>query len=364
MASSIPREKCRPSPAVQVVESALELGSANAFLHLKGWTAADVYLKLEGLNPAGSIKLKPAIAMIDELEATRAIRPGKNRIIESSSGNLGVALAFVCRVKGYRFTCVTDPNANPLTLKLIRAYGGEVVVVSSRDPAGGYLSTRIETIKALLADDASAVWTNQYGNLANARAHFRFTAPEIERAFPDVEYVFVGTGSTGTAAGCAAYFHQRGRVTRVIAVDTAGSVTFGDRAGPRHIPGLGTSRRPELADMLAVDDVMMLSEQDAVRGCQKLLEDYGLLTGGSTGSVFAAAERYPMPNGSVAVMISADFGDRYVDTIYNSSWLLSRGLEEAEEPEAAEAAEEEEAGSDLFGVEAGPHQARPLVRRH
>jgi N-(2-amino-2-carboxyethyl)-L-glutamate synthase len=316
----------------QIAESALEIGNGTSFLHLGGSTSAELYLKLEAFNPAGSIKLKPAIAMIEDLEMTRGIRPGRNRIIESSSGNLGVALAFVCRVKGYDFTCVTDPNVNLHTLKLIRAYGGEVIVVDSRDREGGYLAVRIARVMAILATDRSAVWTNQYGNLTNARAHYRWTAPEIEQALPDVDYVFVGAGSTGTAAGCAAYFRQRGRSTKVIAVDTVGSVTFGNPAGARHIPGIGTSRRPELADMLAVDDVVMVFERDAVVGCHKLLHEYGLLTGGSTGSVFMAAERYPMPEGSVAVLVSADLGDRYVDTIYNPDWLVSRGL--ADPPEA------------------------------
>jgi N-(2-amino-2-carboxyethyl)-L-glutamate synthase len=101
-------------------------------------------------------------------------------------------------------------------------------------------------------------------------------------------------------------------------------VTFGGPAGPRHIPGLGTSLRPEIADLHEPDDIVLVPEQDAVRMCQRLLERYGLLSGGSTGSVASAVERYPIPPNSTVVAISPDFGDRYLDTLYDPEWVDAR----------------------------------------
>jgi N-(2-amino-2-carboxyethyl)-L-glutamate synthase len=321
----LPRPKDRPGSAPpRFIDSPLEANLGSCFLRLTGFGTGKVFLKLEGLNPAGSVKLRPAISMIERLERERSIRPGQHYIIESSSGNLGVALAVVCRVKGYGFTCVTDPNANPWSVKVMRAYGAEVIVVQERDEEGGYLGARIDRIYRMLEGDPRYVWTNQYANIANPGSHYAFTAPEIHEALPEVDYVFVGAGSTGTVIGCARYFARHRAGTKVIAVDTAGSVTFGGPKGPRFIPGLGTSRRPEIADLHDVNEVLSIPEEDAVLACRRLLDRYGLLAGGSTGSVLAAVERYPFPPESTVVAISADLGDRYVDTLYDHQWVAAR----------------------------------------
>lgn len=306
------------------IDSPLQANVDDFFLHLDGFSSGEVYLKLEGLNPAGSVKLRPAIWMIETLAAQGRIRPGYHHIVESSSGNLGIALALVCKVKGYQFTCVTDSNVNPWAVKVMQAYGATVVIVRERDTEGGYPGTRIERIRRMLDADPRLVWTNQYANPANAGAHYAGTAPEIHRAFPDLDYLFVGAGTTGTLIGCARYFARHNPKTKVIAVDAVGSVTFGGAAGPRHLPGLGTSRRPEIADLQEPTEIILVAERDAVRTCQHLLGSYGLLAGGSTGSVVSAIEHYLFPPNSTAVAISADFGDRYVDTLYDPEWVDTR----------------------------------------
>jgi 2,3-diaminopropionate biosynthesis protein SbnA len=308
----------------RILDSPLDAESGGLFLRLREVQSAEAYLKLEGLNPAGSLKLRPALAMISRLEAEGRLRPADHRVIESSSGNLGIALALVCKVKGYSFTCVTDPNVNPWAVKVMKAYGASLVVVSERDEAGGYLGTRLRLIRRMLNADPQLVWTNQYANPANAGAHYALTAPEIRRAFPALDYLFVGTGTTGTLVGCAAYFARHSPRTRVVAVDTEGSVTFGGPAAPRHIPGLGTSSRPEIADLHEPHEVVLVPESDAVLACRQLLDTHGLLAGGSTGSVFAAVEQYSFPPGSLVVAISPDLGDRYVDTVYDPTWIAER----------------------------------------
>lgn len=306
------------------IDSPLQANLDDVFLRLDGFSRGEVYLKLEGLNPAGSVKLRPAIWMVETLAAQGRIRPGHHHIVESSSGNLGIALALVCKVKGFQFTCVTDSNVNPWAVKVMQAYGATVVVVEERDAKGGYLGTRIEQIRRMLDADPRMVWTNQYANSANAGAHYAGTAPVIHRAFPDLDYLFVGAGTTGTLIGCTRYFARHSPKTKVIAVDAVGSVTFGGAAGPRHLPGLGTSRRPEIADLQEPTEIILVAERDAVRTCQHLLDRYGLLAGGSTGSVVSATEHYPFPPNSTVVAISPDFGDRYVDTLYDPDWVGAR----------------------------------------
>src|SRR5207237_3384455 len=127
----------------------------------------DVFLKLEGFNITGSIKIKTAIALVEDLERRGIAKPNETVLVESSSGNLGLALSLVCAIKGYEFICVTDPNANHTTVKGIGLYGGKVIVVEERDSVGGYLGTRLTKIDQILQSNQNAIWLNQYANEAN-----------------------------------------------------------------------------------------------------------------------------------------------------------------------------------------------------
>jgi cysteine synthase A len=305
------------------VDSPLELVLGDLFLTVRGvLPETPVHVKMEGFNMAGSIKLKPAIEMIEDLERRGTLGPGR-RVIESSSGNLGVALSLVCRVKGYPFVCVSDPNLTPTNRRLIEAYGGRVVIVEQRDANGGYLQSRIALIERWLARDPALVWTNQYANLANKAAHARWTAPEILRAFPTLDVLVVGAGTTGTLMGCAEYVRRNAPRVRIVAVDAEGSVTFGFPPRKRYIPGLGTSRRPELADATLVDDVVIVPEAETIAMCHWLLDRHGWLLGGSTGTVLAGVRRWArhIEAGSTVVTISADLGERYLDLVYDDDWL-------------------------------------------
>lgn len=240
------------------VRSPLELLLGDIFVTLADVVPqALVHLKLEGFNMAGSIKLKTAIHMIEELERQKTLVPGK-KVIESSSGNLGVALSLVCRNKGYPFTCVSDPNLTLANRRLIEAYGGEVIIANERDPNHGYLQSRLAIIAQRLAEDSSLVWTNQYASSSNKGAHIRWTGREILKEFPDLDVLVIGAGTTGTLMGCAEYVRKVAPHVRIFAVDAEGSVTFGHPPGKRVIPGLGTSRRPELADVSLVDGIVLI----------------------------------------------------------------------------------------------------------
>jgi cysteine synthase A len=301
---------------------------------------SEVFLKIEGLNFAGSIKLKTAVSLIEDAEQKGHLDFG-GRIIESSSGNLGIALSMVCAAKNYSFTCITDPKASPQSIELMKAMGAQVIVVDKRDSNGGYLGTRIALLKSMITADPGLVWPNQYANQANPRVHWQRTAKSILNELNTVDYLFIGAGTTGTLMGCSSYFRQFSPATRIIAVDTLGSVTFGYPAGCRHIPGLGTSRTPEICHMRDLDEVMLIDEADAIRTCRWFAKQRGVLLGGSTGSVIYAIKikRDEIQPGSRVVAISPDLGERYLQTIYNDDWVAARfgsNLIEESEPFGAQ----------------------------
>ncbi len=306
-----------------IYQRACDIVTDDVFLELNGvLSGSSLFLKLEGMNPAGSVKLKSALGMVEDAESRGVLWPG-GRIVESSSGSLGIALAVIAAARGYHFTCVTDPNISPQSLALVRALGAEVVQVTRRDHNGGYLGTRIAHIHRMIEADPGLVWLNQYANPANAQAHARRTATSILKNIGHVDVLVVGAGTTGTLMGCTRHFRAFSPWTRIVAVDTTGSVTFGGPPGLRHIPGLGTSRRPELCRPDQVDEVVLVDEPDAVRMCRRLARGHGLPVGGSTGSVLAALESMAdrIPAGSRVVAVSPDMGDRYVKTIYDDMWV-------------------------------------------
>src|SRR6185503_20461966 len=185
-----------------IIESALDLIFRDLFYRLPAFAGShDVFLKLEGFNVTGSIKVKTAIKLVEDLEQRGIARPNETVLVESSSGNLGLALSLVCAIKGYKFICVTDPNANRSTKKGMQLYGARVIVVKERDPAGGFLGSRLRRIERILQSEPNAIWLNQYANIANKNVHAEQTANEIAREFEKVDWVFVGSGTTGTLAG-------------------------------------------------------------------------------------------------------------------------------------------------------------------
>lgn len=307
-----------------ITESVLDLRDKRTYFKLSNFSNnLDVHLKLEGLNPAGSIKIKAALGMIEALEAQNKLIPGKHTVIESSSGNLGVALSLVAKMKGYSFICISDPNINKVTEKYIKLYGGKLIIVDQRDENGGYLGTRIKLINELIANNKDWVWLNQYASVNNVMSHYYATANEIFSSFSHVDYLFVGVGTSGTIMGCAHYIKKHNLTTKLIGIDALGSVSFGFSAKKRLIPGIGTSRKPEILNKEFIDEVILVAEDETIKMCRYILEHHALLIGGSTGSVLAGIQAYTknIAAGATVVAISPDLGDKYLDTIYNDSWV-------------------------------------------
>jgi 2,3-diaminopropionate biosynthesis protein SbnA len=309
-----------------IFESASDVVVDDVFVRLPDFVRdVSVLLKLEGLNPAGSVKLKSALALVKSAEADGTLAPG-SRLIESSSGNLGIALSTVCAARGYQLTVVTDPNAARQAIRAMESLGTDVVEVTHRDASGGYLGTRLDYIRRRITDDPQLVWLNQYANLANIRAHKERTAKAIHRELGEIDALFVGVGTTGTLMGCLEYFSENSPRTRVVAVDAVGSVTFGGSPAPRFIPGLGTSRRPEIFTDSDAFEKVHIEEIDAIATCRMLAARYGLLVGGSTGTVLAAVRLLTPTLRSCRriVAISPDMGDKYLDTVYSDTWVAER----------------------------------------
>lgn len=293
------------------------------FVDLRSILGRSLFLKCEGFNFAGSVKLKTARELIETANRD-GLLSSDSVLVESSSGNLGVALSLIAQSRGYRFVCVTDSRCNQATRLLMEALGSDVHVITEPHPTGGFLGARLNFVRALCDSDDRYVWLNQYGNPANWRAHYRTTAPEIARRFPKLDVLFVGAGTTGTLMGCARYFRESKRSVWVIAVDAVGSVTFGGASAPRMIPGLGTSVRPPLLDESCVDEVIHVEEADAVRTCHRLASR-GFLFGGSTGTVVSGAldwlDEHDAGDRVTAVAIAPDLGERYLHTVYQPDWV-------------------------------------------
>ncbi|WP_338672946.1 2,3-diaminopropionate biosynthesis protein SbnA [Streptomyces sp. SCSIO 30461] len=281
-----------------------------------------LFLKCEGFNFAGSIKLKAAVEMVEAAERDGTLGPD-SILVESSSGNLGVALSMIAASKGYQFLCVTDSRCNLSTRLMMEALGSQVHVIAGQEANGGFLGARLDYVRALCASDSRYVWLSQYTNPSNWKAHHRTTAPEIARSFPQLDVLFIGAGTTGTLMGCARFFREWHRPVRIIALDSVGSVAFGGPPGRRMIPGLGMSMRPPLLDESYVDEVIRVEEVDTIRACHRLAR-HGFLFGGSTGTVVSGAlgwlDRHWTP-GLTAVAIAPDLGERYLDTVYHANWL-------------------------------------------
>ncbi|MFD7628813.1 2,3-diaminopropionate biosynthesis protein SbnA [Streptomyces sp. NPDC059851] len=333
-----------------VISVPYDFNEEQLYVDLRPTFGQPLFLKCEGFNFAGSIKLKAAIEMVETAEQ-EGLLTEDSIIVESSSGNLGVALSMIAASKGYQFLCVTDSRCNLPTRLMMEALGSEVRTISQEGHANGFLGARLDYVRALCASDDRYVWLSQYTNPGNWRAHFRRTAPAIARRFPALDVLFVGAGTTGTLMGCARFFREWHRPVRIVALDAVGSVSFGGEPGRRMIPGLGMSIRPPLLDESFVDEVVRVEETDTIRACHRMARK-GFLFGGSTGTVVSGATRWLAEHDTrdlTAVALAPDLGERYLDTVYQRNWLHALYGENVLDEEGAPAT-----GELQQGLAAGP----------
>lgn len=283
-----------------------------------------VWAKLEGANPGGSAKDRTAAALFADAVATGRL-DGIDSIVESTSGNLGIALARHALLAGLEFHCVADPNINALTLKTMRALGATIHVVSEPDPStGDWLAARKTMVKTLLEEIPRSATFDQYSNPAAFTAHSDGTMREIVDALGNApDYLLVAMSTTGTIGGCRQYLRRIDATTHVIGVDAEGSVLFGGKRAPRFLPGFGAGTEPELAAHAEPDEVMRISETDSVVGARVLARREGILPGASGGAVISALGRLlpRVPSGSTIAVVLHDLGSAYLDTVYDDDWV-------------------------------------------
>jgi cysteine synthase A len=283
----------------------------------------DVYGKLEGFNPGGSIKDRAAYSIIKQALAEGHINP-ETVIVESSSGNMGLGLAQVCAYLGLRLICVVDPKTTQQNIQLLKAYGAQVDVVQDPDPVTKeFLHARIERVKTLMSTLPNGYWPNQYSNIFNAIAH-RHTMHEIVTALDgEVDYLFCAASTCGTLRGCAEYVQANNLTTKIVAVDAVGSVIFGGPPFKRLIPGHGAATRPDLYLPNLAARSIHVTDLDCIIGCRRLLLKEAIMAGGSSGAVVMALAliQEDIPRGATCVLIIPDRGERYLDTIYSDAWV-------------------------------------------
>jgi N-(2-amino-2-carboxyethyl)-L-glutamate synthase len=283
----------------------------------------NVFAKLEFMNPGGSMKDRPAKYFIEQgLKAGQITTD--THLIESSSGNLGIALAMIARSHNLSFTCVVDPKISQTNLKILKTFGANIVMVEEKDDQGGYLKTRINKVKELLQKVPKGYWINQYANENNWKAHYLGTGTEmLQQINVTLDYLVVPVSTTGCIMGTSRKLREKHPNLTVIAVDAVGSVIFNTPPGKRELPGFGASRVPEILDYNEIDRVIHVNDLESVEGCHELLQSEGIFTGGSSGAAVAALKKLvdSLDTRENIVTIFPDRGDRYIDTVYDEQWV-------------------------------------------
>lgn len=282
-----------------------------------------VYAKLEALNPGGSIKDRTACSILCDALDRGLLRPGTT-VIESSSGNMAIGIAQFCRYHDLKFICVVDAKATQLNVAILKALGATISLVTEPDPAtGDFLVARLHRVRELLARDERAFWPDQYRNPNNPRAHHR-TMAEIVRALDGkLDVLLCATSTCGTIHGCTDFVRDHGLATTVYAVDAVGSVIFGGKSGKRLIPGHGAGIRPGLYRDDFAEHCIRVTDLECVIGCRRLARTEAILAGGSSGAIVMALDsiKHTLPPGATCVLILADRGERYLDTIFSDEWV-------------------------------------------
>jgi cystathionine beta-synthase/cysteine synthase A len=297
--------------------------------NLVGRNEANIILKMEKNNPAGSIKDRPALFIIEEAERRGLLKP-HGTIIESSSGNFGISLAMIGAAKGYRVIILVDPKTTPVNLAILKAYGAEVIVVTEQDDSGSYHKTRISLANKLHREIPNSFRPDQCFNPFNAEAHYSKTAPELlQQCDGHIDIVILTVSTGGQIGGISRYLKETDSQVKIIAVDAVGSTVFGGQAHSYLLPGMGLSWTPvNINNLRYIDIIYKVPDEDAFMTCRALARHEGILCGGSTGAaVFVALKTSRQLESSKRILcIAPDNGERYLHSIYDDRWMQEHKL--------------------------------------
>jgi cystathionine beta-synthase len=319
-----------PSATPQIADSLIDLIGDTPLLRLNRVTeglACTIAVKLEMLNPGGSVKDRPALAMIEQAERDGLLRPG-GTIVEPTSGNTGVGLAIVAAQRGYDCIFVVTDKVAPEKIRLLEAYGARVVVcpvaVDPSDPQSYY-----SVAERLVAETPGAFRPNQYGNEWNPWAHEQTTGPEIwQQTAGRITHFVAGVGTGGTITGVGRYLKGRNPAVQIVGADPAGSVYSGGSGRPYLVEGIGEDFWPTTYDPSLVDRVVPITDEDSFLMARRVTREEGLLIGGSGGTAVAAALEVgrELGPGDLVVVLIPDSGRGYLSRVFDEDWMAGYGF--------------------------------------
>jgi cystathionine beta-synthase len=286
-----------------------------------------VLAKVEYVNPGGSVKDRPAVAMLDAAESAGLLKPG-GTIVEPTSGNTGSGLAMAAAIRGYRCVLVMPDKMAKEKIDLLKAYGAEVVVTPTNVPNDSPESY-YGVANRLASEIPGAFQPNQFHNHHNPEAHYHTTGPEIWRQTRGTITHFVaGIGTGGTISGTARFLKDQNPSIHVIGADPEGSIYSGDTPKSYAVEGIGMSYLPETVDLKVIDEMVRVSDRESFLMARRITREEGLLVGGSSGTAAVAAAKLAktLPKEAIVVVLFPDSGRGYMSKIFNDEWMIANGF--------------------------------------
>lgn len=290
-----------------------------------------VLAKVEYVNPGGSVKDRPAVAMIADAERRGILKPGAT-IIEATSGNTGTGLAMAAAIRGYRCILVMPDKMSGEKVDLLKAYGAEVVITPTNVPNDSPESY-YGVANRLTAEIPGAIQPDQWHNAQNPGAHYVTTGPEIwEQTGGRITHFVSGMGTGGTISGTARYLKEKNPGIVVVGADPEGSIYSGDTPKSYKVEGIGMSYLPQTVDMRVIDKILRITDKESFLMARRITREEGLLVGGSSGTAVAAAAKVAkdLPEDAIMVVMMPDSGRGYMTKIFNDEWMRANGFLEDE----------------------------------